>query len=168
MLLLFGLLLWLPIRLEIDTEQQIYRVSWQGIFAFWVVPEQERWRWFFSVFFWQKEWNPSQYQAKIEKPAKKKKPSVQKRKFPFSIQMGQAIIRNILRAIKIQRFRVNWDTGDFVLNAWLYPAFRMASRGNRQLFINFSGEQKLAIRLQTRLGLLAIAALRIFINTKNH
>jgi hypothetical protein len=66
----------------------------------------------------------------------------------------------------MEHLRINWDTGDFVLNAWLYPAFRMASRGQRQLYINFRGEQTLAIRLQTRLGALAVAGMRVIFTIK--
>lgn len=168
LVLLFGLIFWLPIRVEIDTEQPNYRVSWQGIFAFWAMPGEQRWRWFFRVFFWQKEWDPSKKEAKKASDSPKKKPSGAKRKSRFSIKMMRALFKNLLGAIKVQQFRINWDTGDFVLNAWLYPAFRMLSCGNRQLYINFLGEQAMVIRLQTRLGLLVLAAMRVFINSKNY
>jgi len=168
LLLLFGLILWLPIRVVIDTEQATYRVSMQGIFAFWLIPEAERWRWFFQLFFWQKEWSPGKKEAKKVLDPPKKKPSGIKRKSRFSTKMIRALFMNLRRAIQVQQLRINWDTGDFVLNAWLYPAFRMLSRGNRQLYINFLGEQAMVIRLQTRLGLLALAAMRVFINSKNY
>lgn len=167
-LLLFGLLLWLPMRVVIDTQQNVYKFSWQGIFASWVVPEKEGFRWFFRLFFWQKEWLPDKKQTKKENSTQNKKSTGTKQRFRFSIKFIRALTRNLTRAIKVQRLRVNWDTGDFVLNAWLYPAFRSASKGKRQLFVNFMGEQDLTLRLQTRLGYLAIAAVRVFINYKNY
>lgn len=165
LVLLFALLFWLPIQVEIDTQQQIYRARWRGIFGIRALPEEERWRWFFRVFFWEKEWTPGK-----EKKPEEKKPAKQKvagkRKMPFTLRQGRALLRNLLRAIRIKRLHLNWDTGDFVRNAWLYPAFRMASRGKRQMFINFSGQQELAIQLQTRLGLLTMAFLQAFFTSK--
>ncbi len=38
--LFFCLLFWLPVRVEIDTAQQKYRVIWKGIFAVWGVPDE--------------------------------------------------------------------------------------------------------------------------------
>jgi hypothetical protein len=139
----------------------------QGVCAVWVVPGEQRWRWFYKVFIWENEWNPFKTVQKRAPISSKKKPSGTKRKSTISIKMIRVLYTNLKRAIKVKQLRVNWDTGDFVLNAWLYPAFRMLCRGNRQLSINFLGEQVLVIRLQTRLGLLAIAALRVFINSTN-
>ncbi len=166
LLLLFSLLLLLPIRVEIDTEQEIYRASWRGIFICWVVPQEERWRWYVQLFFWQMEWKPGATPSPKEPPPAKKKPVTARRKSSFSIRQARAIFKNLWRAISMEHLRLNWDTGDFVLNAWLYPAFRLASQGQRQLFINFFGEQTLAMRLQTRPGLLVLAAMRVFLTLK--
>lgn len=169
LVLLFALLFWVPIQVEIDTQQQIYRARWRGIFGIRVLPEEKRWRWFFQVFFWEKEWKSGK-NVYDEKKRRGKKPAKQKaagkRKMPFTLRQGRALFRNLFHAIKVKRLHLNWDTGDFVRNAWLYPAFRMANRGKRQLFINFSGQQELAIQLQTRLGLLTMAFLRTFFISK--
>lgn len=165
LVLLFGLLLWLPIEVEIDTEKQIYVARWRGIFGVYVLPEEEGWNWFFRLFGW--KINRKTGAAKpANKPAPKKKTPAAKRSPSFFLQRMPALFRDLLRAIRIGRLHVNWDTGDFVLNAWLYPAFRRASCGKRQLFINFSGQQELAILLYTRLGLLAVAAVRVLITLK--
>lgn len=168
LLVCLGLLLWLPIRLDIDTQKQLYKAEWQGIFAFRGQPEESGWRWYFKLFFWEREWKFEKKETKKGPESPKKAPKTQKRGKSFSIRQAIGMVRQVLRAIRLEHLRVNWDTGDFVLNAWLYPVFRAASRGKRQLYINFLGEQELAIRLQTRLGLLAIAALRVFINSKNY
>lgn len=163
-ILLLAVLLVLPIRLEVDTENNIYRGSVWGLGAFWVEPGEDRWHGYFKLFFWRQEvdWNKKQ-----TLPPKKPKAIPEKRKLPFSIRQMRALFRNLLRAIKLQKLFVDWDTGDFVLNAWLYPAFRMASSGQRQLNINFFGTQILQLRLQTRLGALALAVLKVFINPKH-
>ena len=160
--LFFCLLFWLPIRVEIDTAQQKYRVSWKGIFAVWGVPDEAGFHWFIQIFFWKTAWKSSEKTPKtVTKPLKREK-KASKSSLRFSIHKIRPLFRAFSKAIHIERFRVNWDTGDFMYNAWLYPVFRRWSRRKRQLFINFWGEQELAIILQTRLGLLLMAGLRVF------
>ena len=171
LILLLGLLLWLPIQVEIDTAQQQYEIRWKGIFAFRAEPDGEQWHWFYRLFFWEKEWKrDSRKPDKItaaRPPSEKTKAANSKRKMPFSMRQIKVLITGMWRAITVRRLWVNWDTGDFSLNAWLYPAFQFASRGRRQLHINFFGVQELTIFLQTRLGLLAWAGLRAFLTPKS-
>ena len=167
LMLLFCLLLWLPVRVEIDTALQKYRASWKGIFAVWCVPDEAGFHWFFQIFFWKTAWKTRAKTAQTTP-----EPVIEKRKsskpgISFSIHKIRPLFRVFSKAIRIERLRINWDTGDFMYNAWLYPAFRRLSRGRRQLFINFFGVQELAIILQTRLGLLFWAGLRaVFILKK--
>lgn len=164
LLLIFalGLLFWLPIRLEIDTVQNIYRANWYGLMSIWVAPDEEGWQWFFQVFRWKKSLKRksrlSQKSQKIAPKSKRNSKPVQR----LNLHQALTLFRNVRNAIIVRRLRLNWDTGDFVLNAWLYPVFRRISRGPRQFFINFHGKQELSLLLQTRLGLLSIAALRAY------
>lgn len=162
-LALLFLLFWLPIELEVDTWQQRFEVRWVGILRFRLLPESERLRWFFRLFFWEKELFLEKGISKkkqVEKAAGKPKKETRKTNQRLSLKKGLALFRKLLGAFRLKRCRIDWDTGDFVRNAWLYPAFQMASRGQRQLSINFMGKQNVAILLQTRLGLMAGAALR--------
>ena len=138
------------------------QAEWKGVFGIRTIPEAERWRWFFKVFFFEKEWHPSQ-----GKPKAKKKKAVKKKK--AAIRLGQlwGLAKNMLRAVDVKRFYIDWDTDDFIQNARLYPAFQLLSGGNRQLHINFMGKQELAILLQTRPYRLAWAFLQVFFHSKN-
>ncbi len=163
---LFALLLWLPIRVEVDTTQEVYMVSWQGVLSFWGKPEEEKWGWHLRVLGWPVSLKSEDNKPKgIQHQNKKEKPTHSKRS-SFSFRQAKALLQYGWEAIQVKRLYINWDTGDFVLNAWLYPLFRQLSAGKRQLCINFKGEQDITIRLQTRLGLLALAAMRVFINSK--
>ncbi|MCF8244976.1 MAG: hypothetical protein K9J37_11640 [Saprospiraceae bacterium] len=152
------LLLWLPLELEIDTSHALYRVRWLGIFGFRGVPSDEGWRWFFKVFFWEKEWKPGGGQSLLPKKKRPRKP----KRVP-SARKVWSLVKNLFRAIKVKRIRVNWDTGDYVRNAQLYPLFHSLSKRKRQLNINFMGKEELEILLQTRLWHIAGAFLRSFI-----
>lgn len=159
-LVLLVLLLWLPLELEIETGQGVYTAGCHGIFSIRAVPGQGRWRWFYTLFFWEREWATGASKPDSKKPAPKQ------RKPPMSLKRGLALARHLLQAIKIKRFRLDWDTGDFVRNAQLYPLFHSLSGRKRQLTINFVGKEELAILLQTRLWYLALAVLRSFFQPK--
>jgi hypothetical protein len=161
-LMLFGLLLVLPIEVEIDTEKGVYRAGWRGICGIRGLPGERKWRWIMRIFFFEKEW-----QAKPEKPKLPKKPAAKKRGLTFTPRRMWQITRNIFRAIRVKRLRLEWDTDDFALNARLYPFFRLLCKERRAFSINFSGRQELSIHLQTRLYRLAWAFLQVFFQPKS-
>ncbi len=160
LILLIALLLWLPLQVEIVTGKDIYEARWSGLFRFRAAPDEERWRWFIRFLFWEKELKPGEG----EQPEKRVKAAG--RKPVISGRQGMRLVKNLLKAIKIRRLQINWDSGDFMLNAWLYPLFRLLNRRNIRLQVNFMGNQEIAIFLQTRLYRLGWAFLRTFFNTK--
>lgn len=165
LILLVTVFMALPLVLEIDTEREIFLAKWQGIFAVRAIPGADGWRFFFKIFFFEKEWfpkmgTPSPPKISPKKPVRKKAGS------PFSLRKMAQLAKNLFRAVNLKRLKIDWDTGDFVKNAWLFPVFHGLSGGKRQLTINFFGKQAFAILLQTRLGLLAWAVLKVFFQPK--
>jgi hypothetical protein len=160
LLLVMLLLLWLPFDVEIDTHHGIYQARWRGIFSIRLVPAEERWQWFYKLFFWE---NPLHFKQQKPRP---KKSAAKKSKSKISFKQVLALFKNLLHAIKIKRFRLDIDTGDYVRNAQLYPLFHILSKPGRQYRINFMGKEELEILLQTRLWHLAGAVLRTFITPK--
>ena len=98
LVLLLGLLLWLPFQVEIDTERNVYLAKWTGIFGIRAVPGEQRWHWFFQVFFWETEWQPGKKKAKPKPP---KKPAAKKKKPPFTLRQGWSLMKNLWRAIEL-------------------------------------------------------------------
>ncbi|MEZ4893576.1 MAG: hypothetical protein R3A50_12320 [Saprospiraceae bacterium] len=163
----FGLILFLPIRLELDSTVGLYRVSWVGIFACWLVPnELVRWRVFLRVFLWKKELTFTS-KPKVESRKKDVKPVVKKRNRAMSFHRVRRMLKYGIRAIKLDWLQINWDTDDFVLNAWLYPLFHAMNGHRRRLQINFMGDQQFVLKLHTNLGLLTWAMMRVFITSKS-
>lgn len=165
-LLLLTLVSYLPIEVEIDTEQDLYKAGWRGIMRVWGIPDEGRWRWFFRILCWQREWKPGADSSKRKSVQPKTQKPAGKRKGNFSLAKGRLLMRHMLRAIRLKRLKINWDTGDFLLNAWLYPVFQNISRPQRRLSINFKGDQVLVCHLYTRPGLLILAGLRYFFTIK--
>ena len=61
------------------------------------------------------------------------------------------LIRRLLRTFHVRRLRLLLDTDDFVLNAYLFPVFHRLSKRRRQLNINFSGRNELALIVTNRI-----------------
>ncbi len=163
-----GLLLWLPIELQVDTENDVYRMQWRGIFGLRALPESTRWRFFFKVFFIEKEWRRDTVAAAAEKPEKPapRKTNRKKSKPAIPVRRIWQLVKNMLRSIEVRRCHIALDTDDYPRNAILFPVFFLLSTGRRQLIINFNGEQVIQLHLQTRLYRVAGAFLRTFIHPK--
>lgn len=147
-------------EVEIDTGHAIYRARWRGVLGVTAVPDSGKWRWFLRMFFWENELRPGGAKPSIRKPrANKKRP-------PMALKRILSLAKNLFQAMKIRHFRLDWDTGDFVANAQLYPLFHALSNRKRQLAINFNGREELEILLQTRLWYLTRAVLRSFVQPK--
>lgn len=69
-------------------------------------------------------------------------------------------------AIKVKRLYVNWDTDNYLLNAYLYPFTHALRLKSGYLKINFAGRQDVDVLLQTRLCRLAWAYLQILFHSK--
>lgn len=160
-LILFATLLWLPLVLEIDSEKDIYRVRWSRIIDFRMIPDEKGLNWVFTVFN-----KKIQLSGAPKKSAPEQAKPVPKKKSSFPTRLIWPMLKNLPRAFLIKRFRVNWDTGDFIRNAHLYPLFYLWSNRRMQLGINFVGQQEIAIFVQTRLFSLAQAFLRAYFSYK--
>lgn len=164
---LLGLLFWLPIEVIVDTENDVYRVQWRGIFGLRALPESTRWRFYFKVFFIEKEWRRDT-EADVAKPKKPspKKAGRKKRKSSMSLKQVWQLVKNMLRSVEVRRCYIALDTDDYTRNAFLFPVFFLLSNSRRQLIINFNGMQVIQLHLQTRLYRVAGAFLRTFIHPK--
>jgi hypothetical protein len=60
------------------------------------------------------------------------------------------MIYRILQSFRLIKMRVNFDTDDYILNAYLYPLFYFLSKNNRNLNINFNGDLYLELLMISR------------------
>jgi len=69
-------------------------------------------------------------------------------------------IYNILKTFKIKQFFINMDTGNYILNAKLYPLFTLLNYNTGNFHINFQGRNQLVLLAKNR----PIDIIRSFIN----
>ena len=142
--ILFG-----PVMLTIDTDRNVYRFMLPGVISLKLVPGDEIFKikgWIFFVPFRMNPFTAGKKSGKKKKVPKKK--SKGKRKTP-----GLGTIQRALGLIRIKRLELDMDTDDFLLNAWLVPAFSAVSQYQQiNMRVNFEGNLFLFLDARTRIG----------------
>lgn len=150
LLILIPLLLWLliePIIIKIDTITNEYYIRWRHIGSVALLFLNDDLLLRLRILFWQKDFYPLHAQKKQEKPKKKPTKKAKSKWKRFSWRRMKAI----LRTFKVRYFRMDLDTDDYVLNAYLYPLFYFANRPNRRLSVNFEGRTNVQLQVENRL-----------------
>jgi hypothetical protein len=169
LLILFLLfLLWLllgPVIIFVDTTSKRYHITLPGIFRAMAVPSEELFQVKGWILFIPYRFNP----FKKRNRKRKQKDPVRKKKKKFKVPRGGVgMARDAIRTIRIRKLDLNIDTDDFLLNAWLVPAFSFVNGPNSRLRVNFEGDSTLLLDMRIRLGALLWAFIRnrykLFIN----
>lgn len=154
--LLILLMLWLPFRVEVDTETDLYRMEWGRVASGQWIPGPDGGSFLIRAPFFRRQLSVQQ----LFEPDQSKKPQTptqakpaQKPKLPrrrMSFQQSMQVLARVVRTIHIHHCRIMWDTDDFVLNAWLVPVFMFVRKRNFQVEVNFQGKHELALLMETR------------------
>lgn len=141
----------LPLQLEIDSDRLSAVISWKYI-AVVILRFDKEWLMTVRVLFFRKT-IPLASMRKIKKTAKK--PTGNKKTNTPSLKK----IMNMIKAFRMEEWKLALDSGDYALNAQLYPLnFLPVFYPN--LNINFMDEQYIYIRISSPPWKLLIAFLR--------
>lgn len=138
-------LLFTPIVIEVDSSKDLYRLRWRGIGYVRPIFRDGRFLIRFRILFFTKQLDPLKKRKSKKKKARKRKKKTGTR----WARKGLRKIGPIFRAIRVRHIYVNMDTNNAIINAWLYPAMRILSRGRRQLHINFNDVNEVKLKLTT-------------------
>ncbi len=143
-LALVAALLWVPIRLYIDTDTHRYQLWWGIAFRARVVPIADdlaiRMRilgipWRTTVIKLATHRNEEKTKKKRKARSRKKK----KRKFSFTT------FQRLLQSFRVHRCFITLDFDSVYWNSWGYPIGAIFSRKNRQLSTNFQGRNHIEL-----------------------
>lgn len=148
-LLLFWILLG-PVILRMNTERGRYQLMLPGVVQASVVVLEGQLiirAWIFFIPF---RINPFRIKGKKKK---KKDKVLKKRKKSRKLTGNIPMIKSATKAFRVRKLHMNIDTADFMMNAWLVPAFSAVNNGrNVQMQVNFEGNMFLDLDLRTRIG----------------
>jgi hypothetical protein len=160
--LITGLMAWTlfgPVIIYLKTETNRYQLMLPGIFKAVIVQTDELFHIRGWIFFIPYRFDPFTG-SKWRKKRKAGHPD--ERKWPELRSGNIQMMIDAFRSFRIRKLHLDLDTEDFVLNAWLVPAFTLINTDQIQLKVNFEGTSSLVLDLRTRLGSL----LWIFIKNK--
>jgi hypothetical protein len=151
LLLLLGYLLWMPILLKIDTDTDEYYLQIKGLAkATLMGDEREVLMLKLNVLFLKFNFYPLRKIGSLKKDRTGKvgKEDVVKKKKNWKNQSRRAW--RVLKSFEVKKLLVEMDTGDYVLNAKLYPVFYLLNMGKGSFSINFNDRNRLALIVQNR------------------
>lgn len=154
-------LLWIllgPIIIYLDTQENRYQVGLPGIIKAAVVPTEEIFHirgWLFFIPF-----KVHPFRPKKKKEGDEGKKKTRRRIKAFKLSEGKKLLGNILGSFRVKKMDLDIDTDDFMLNAWLVPAFSSLNSDRIHMQVNFEGNASLLLNTQTRLGALAWALIK--------
>ncbi|MEZ5069597.1 MAG: hypothetical protein R2751_01170 [Bacteroidales bacterium] len=163
-LVLLALVVWIlasPLRVRVRSDERTLSVSLPGLAGVTLRPGGSLVLLRIRVFFVRFTLDPlaSRRRKKKEKSTKPEKKTKDKRKTGRSPAQQAGLVRALLRAVRIRHLYLDLDTGDFSLNAMLYPALALVRTPRIQTAINFEGRLFLDADFQTRLGTLLFIAI---------
>lgn len=151
-------LLFMPMVLMINTVKDLYRVQWGPAWAA-LSFREERVHYRLHLPFYTCE---GELHALLERPADVHRPAEQHQHAPARAKKGsrwRPPLRALLRTFRLRRLHWNWDTGDPLWNAWLFPLFHLLRLRGHEVAISFTGRNELILVVDNNLYRLLKAVL---------
>jgi hypothetical protein len=164
-LFLLSWLLFAPLYFSLywNDERQQVQLRWFGIFQLDTFPVGKEWKVQLRVAFFKRQWSLWQLIQPASKSEQTKKQTGRRKKGQGRPGPSLQMMRRVLGSFHITRFRLHLDTGDYVLNAYLFPVFHLLKANQvGDYAINFKGRTDVCVVIENRLARL----LRAFFLTK--
>lgn len=157
LLILFAIyLLFAPLVLFMDTKDNTYFVELKGLAKASFEPDRlEFLKIRLRIAFMNFDFYP------LRKSDNTKKKKIEEKKPARKGKISPKKVLALLKSFKLKKFYLNMDTGDFVLNAKLYPIFNFLDYHLGRFTINFQGKNRIVLMASNR----PINIIKIFINT---
>ncbi len=162
-------LLWIlfaPLIIRVDSDNQRYSLSLPGIFKAIVVPDDTLFHIRLWVLFIPFRMDPlGKTMRRVEGPGRRDQ---KKGRRNISKLMRARIIalKEVTRSFKLKKLSLNLDTDDFILNSHLVPVFTTINYRDVNLTINYEGEISLFMVLTNRIASLLWIGMKYIYRTK--
>lgn len=144
------LLLWTPLRLTIDTKQSLYKIEWQYIFSATLTEKDNQFGVFVRAPFFGK-FIPIESLFKAMENTQPKRVNT-KTISSISMRRMWSIFKKFPFSFDVKKCQVNWDTDDYITNAYLYPLTPFLQGNGKSFCINFEGKRDIELIVENRMG----------------
>ena len=83
------------------------------------------------------------------------------------LRTGLALIKKLLGSFSVKKLIAEIDTGDYPLNAQLFPLAQAISTDGKEVTINFKNKNTIDLLIETRLYKILWIAVKTFLINKN-
>ena len=162
-------LLWIlfaPLIIRVDSDNQRYSLTLPGIIRASVVPDEELFHIRLWVLFIPIKIDPvgkSMQKADGESKSKKKKPRGYLSKRMRARLMA---MKEVWHSFRLKKLSLNLDTDDFILNSQLVPVFTTMNSRDVNLMVNYEGDISLFMILKNRMISLLWIGIKYLYRTK--
>lgn len=152
-------LLFTPLLILVDSESGYYEIRWFGIAKVNLEFGESAMLAHLKIFLWEKEIDLLQLPGKKSKKKVKEKKQGEKKK---SIGPGRIFKKTmaLLQSFRIQYFYLDTDTGNYLLNAWLYPLAELITYKKKTFRINFMEQFRWKMKITNNLFRIIIALIK--------
>lgn len=148
-LLIVGLLV-APVELCINSSDQRYSLTYRGFFKAELIPDKkEVIACRMQILGWPHIVYPLRKLLE-KKPQKENKEEQVEKKKTSSWKPSWKQIRALFREIKVKELKIDLDTGNWVVNAQLYPVFYWMNRIKGEWQVNFEHRNAISLHLRTQ------------------
>lgn len=147
-----------PLVIEINSSRRIYEVRLTGIARLNVWINENTVLLKLQVLGWKKTLNPftpggNTTMQRVKKP-------LRKRTKTFSAHSLGRKLKKLITSFRVRHFYLDADTGDYLLNAWLYPVAGFLNAKHLPAFINYNGRTVLEVKVTNNLARILMAIIK--------
>jgi hypothetical protein len=154
LLIVLVLILLLKIVLHLDTVREEYFVQVGQVAKFSMVGSGISLKPQLRILWWNVQLKERKSKKKTPK-AQKKREKKKRAKRALSSFINNKRVKlglKVVKSLQIKKLNLELDTGDNLLNAYLYPICWLIKSENRKLNINWNGQNHLILRLEGRVA----------------
>jgi len=166
LILMFIWALFVPFNITVNTIHGYYKVYIPGLIGVRMVKKNERLILKGHFLFFRFNLNKTGKKESKKMKEKKSRRILPVKNIPALFKESFHTIRKILGSMKMKRFNLEIDTGDFPLNAQLYPLAVEANNRECNIMVNFENRNNLDMIISGQVFIIMFYGLRFYIKTK--
>lgn len=153
LIIIFSWLLFSPLYLQIDTRRNEYALRWVGIAEANLIPLNDDVLLRLRLPFWRKDFSIIKFFVQPTKNKQERtRKATPKQQSKTNWRFFWNFFQRILKSFRVHYFKVELDTDDYVMNAYLYPVCHFLNSPDYSVSINFQGRNQCWLRVENRLA----------------
>jgi hypothetical protein len=139
----------------------LYRLRFHRLIAIRFLPSDDKPSLEAKIFYWKKNIELPSLAIENKKTETQPEPVKTQKTGKRSFSVSPQKIVGVLKSFKVNKCAIHIDTGNYQLNAWLYPIiYFIQIRTKRTIQINFTGNNELILEIKNSLARMSWAYIR--------